>query len=100
MKKLLFVVGTLLITSSFVFASEKTEGIIDNFWNKGQVVKIVENNKITYANKSSISTIKVNGDDVEITTNAYNAQAKATWTLKIYDAKNGIFLLTTMPTSY
>lgn len=60
MKKVLFVVVALLITSSFVFANEKTERIVDNFWNKGQVVKwIYDDNTIGYRNKSIIEYIGI-----------------------------------------
>lgn len=84
MKKLLVAVA-LLVASSFVFANES---ILENFWNKGQVVKIVENDKITYVNKSAISTIEIDGDKVTIINNTYNTQAKANWTLKYYTSKN------------
>ena len=59
MKKLLVAV-VLLVASSFVFANER---ILENFWNKGQVIKIIENDVIAYINKSSISIIyTVKGD--------------------------------------
>lgn len=58
MKKLLIAVA-LLVASSFVFANESI--ILENFWNKGQVIKIVEYTNITYTtyiNKSSILNIE------------------------------------------
>ncbi|MDE5799130.1 MAG: hypothetical protein K2H73_08990 [Treponemataceae bacterium] len=64
MKKLLFVVVALLITLSFVFANERTERIIDNFWNKGQVVKwIDDDNTINYGSKSIIKYIAIGKED-------------------------------------
>lgn len=59
MKKLLVAVA-LLVASSFVFANER---ILENFWNKGQVIKVIENDEIEYINKSNISIIRtVKGD--------------------------------------
>ena len=88
MKKLLIAVA-LLVASSFVFANDSfLESILENFWCYGDVVKIVENDKITYVNKCAISTIELDGDKVTIINSTYNTQAKANWTLKYYNLKN------------
>lgn len=83
MKKLL-VAAALLLVSAFVFANES---IVDNFWKNGKVVKIVEDNTITYVNKSAISIIEIVKDEIRITNSTYNFQSKANWTLKAYAAK-------------
>ena len=83
MKKLL-IVAALLVASSFVFANES---IFDNFWNNGKFVKFVENGKITYTNKSIISNIEVEGDDIRIVTVAYGTRTRANWTYDTYNTK-------------
>lgn len=62
MKKLLVAVA-LLVASSFVFANER---ILENFWNKGQVIKVIENDEIEYINKSNISIIRTVKGDIGI----------------------------------
>ena len=72
MKKLLIAVA-LLVASSFVFANESI--VLENFWNKGQVIKIIENDKITYVNKSSILNIETGkGDEwwIKISNSVYS----------------------------
>ena len=83
MKKL-FVAAALLFVSTFVFANES---IVDNFFNKGQVVKIVEDDKIRYVNKSSIYTIEIAKDEIEIVSDPYSVFTKVPRTVKTYAAK-------------
>lgn len=73
MKKLLFVVVALLITSSFVFANEKTERIVENFWNKGQFVKTIADYGTAYINKSTISNIFIDDGGISI---GYSTQSR------------------------
>lgn len=83
MKKLLVAVA-LLVASSFVFANDSfLEKWLEDFWYNGQAIKIVENDKVTYVNKSTISTIELDGDTLTIINNTYNTQVKANWTLNI-----------------
>ena len=72
MKKVL-VAAALLLASAFVFANES---IVDNFFRKGQVVKIIENDTITYVSKSAISRIKIVKDEIMIGSSPDNYVAK------------------------
>lgn len=89
MKKLLVAVA-LLVASSFVFANESI--VLENFWNKGQVIKIVEyintnTTYTTYINKSSILNIEtgksIDNDNV--------------WWIKI---SNSVYSKSYSPTQY
>ena len=70
MKKL-FIGILFLIVSSVAFAEVfyegKSEQILDLFWEKGNVIKIIQDeNNIQYINKSFIQTIAIDEDDMKI----------------------------------
>lgn len=73
MKKI--ILSALLLASSLCFADVFKDGekIVDTFFNKGSFIKVVENkNNIDYTNKSLISSIEIDENDIEIATNGYS----------------------------
>lgn len=72
--KRIFFVFILLLVSGFAFSDDfqNIEKIVDDFWNKGAVIKIIDGDDITYVNKSCITTIQIDDDELEVSTNGYN----------------------------
>ena len=84
MKKLFLTLAMLFIASlSFAKSKEKIvyengNQIITDFMNKGNIVKIInsteinESTKICYINKTFITSIKFEPEEIEISTSGYN----------------------------
>lgn len=68
MKKLVIVLFMLLVTSvAFAEVWKNSEKIIEDFWNKGTVVKVIKDeNNITYLSKDFIQYITIDEDDFKL----------------------------------
>ena len=74
MKKL-FIGIVVLLVSSFVFADVFPNGekIVVDFFERGAMIKIIENrNNIKFIAKSTVSGIEIDEDDIEIASIGYN----------------------------
>ena len=94
MKRITFVIFILLLSFNMYAKSSKEKIVYENgnkiitdFWNKGNVVKIINSTEINettrtyYISKTFITSIQFEADEIEISTSGYNA-----WTGKNNDS--------------
>lgn len=67
MKRIVFLSSFIFIsTCAFAAPFKNAENIVDNFFNKGHSIKIIENeNNIRYFSKSTVSMIEVDENDMQ-----------------------------------
>ena len=68
MKKItiLLVLMFTLLFSVFAEPFNGVEKLVEDFWNKGQYIKIIEGNRVVYRNKSSIILIVLSENKMTI----------------------------------
>lgn len=75
MKKIfvLMLVSMIAVVSAFAEVFPNAENLVENFWNHGNFIKVVKDSKnIAYYNKAQISSLRVDEDDMELSTLGYD----------------------------
>lgn len=68
MKKITILLALMFTLLFSVFAEpfSSAEKLVEDFWNKGQYIKIIDGNVVRYHNKSSIHIIVLSGNKMTI----------------------------------